>query len=419
MLDSLTYGFFMPLFLYFSNTATPVTFPDQNGKYNEVFTINSLAEYQSSSVNSSFFFQALTGKFLDTDIKNSVSNRLASTNRIALDWNTELTYLKMGDSLFGGKNWGYFIGFKNRLWAGSGFRDAVFNLGFYGNAPYAGQPLDLSNTWGNLMMYQQIGFGLVKQFPDKKVKHTLGGGVYFVNGNFNIDFTSRNMTFYTDTFGQYVDVEADFRFRQTNPDNFTPFFPTGQGVSFDLFYEIRFGKGNALFMQANDLGFISWNDFSRTITVDTAVRFDGVTINDIFSIDDATISDIGDSLSSLFNAKTDSGRYMVPLPMSFHIAYAHPLASGKVWLYGGVRHYLLRNWIPQMYARVAYYPAQWFMLGGQVAYGGPGGLQVGLDLGFNFGKGYLLNICTRNLESIVPNTMATGTSVGLRFAKHF
>jgi hypothetical protein len=105
--------------------------------------------------------------------------------------------------------------------------------------------------------------------------------------------------------------------------------------------------------------------------------------------------------------------------MNMNISYSHILADGKVMLQGGLQLRSLNSYVPMIYARGIFYPHKSVMLGTMIGYGGFSNLNVGLDVGFDFGKGYVINLSTRNLEGIVPNTFGTAMSAGFKFCKMF
>lgn len=420
MIDSLTHGFILPLYFFFSNTATPVTFNHANKKYGEFITINTLAEYNSNSIHTNFLWTSLKGGYLDQTMKDAVSNRLQDKNKAGFDFNTEIIYLKLGDTLFNKPGWGYYGGIKNRMIASARFKPAVFQLPFYGNAPFLDKEMDLSDVKGSLMMYQTIGFGFVKQWKRPKTNHAITFGAGFINGNFSTDFSGNRNTFYTSPDGQQVDVTAQFQINQSNARNFSPFFPNGQGGALEFSYEYQGPSGHNLTFQVNDFGFVSWNEFSKHLRIDTTVSFNGVTVADVFAINEGAINGIGDSLSSMFQVAQDSGRYLQWLPVSFHAGYTKIFSeSFPIYLQLGVQYVMSPGYIPRLYLRSSFYPVKWFMVGAGISYGGFGSINYHLDLGFHFGRGYQINLQTRNLEGMVPNNYGTGVSAGFRFTKNF
>ncbi|UPT66580.1 MAG: hypothetical protein M0D57_19355 [Sphingobacteriales bacterium JAD_PAG50586_3] len=93
-------------------------------------------------------------------------------------------------------------------------------------------------------------------------------------------------------------------------------------------------------------------------------------------------------------------------------------ANGKLKVSVGVNYRYVPSYIPQGSVQVGY-TLKWFMPSLTVMYGGYGGFNTGLGLGFNFGKGYRLLAETLLNEGWIVPKSASGIGVGVRFYKSF
>jgi len=110
---------------------------------------------------------------------------------------------------------------------------------------------------------------------------------------------------------------------------------------------------------------------------------------------------------------------LMMLPLNMNLAYAHSFLDDRIMVQGGVQLRAMNSFTPLIYARGIFYPHKRVMIGTMVGYGGYTTLNVGLDLGFDCTKGYILQFSTRNLEGVAPNTFGTAISAGFKFSKMF
>lgn len=410
-------AFVLPVLLMFGQPQFNRYFLHKYPAQRRTLGVYSYGEVGSSTLNTKFLNSFFTGQFLNDELKNSVRDRLGDHNRFGVDWSTEISYLNMHDSLLG-KNWGYYAAIKNRLTGEGSFTRNAFELPFYGNAMFAGDTADLSGTRGRLFMYQQFQLGFVKTWNKPKSSHVFGFALSYLNGNTLYQADVDRMKIYTDAHAEYIQVDGSGFLVRNDPDYNRFFSNNGSGLSVDVQYQAQVGNGFVSF-QAQDLGFMSWERPGDRLAMDTTFLYRGITINNVFTTDGSEFSDFADSITTYYVKHTRDRAGFMMLPSRFHLAYTHFLMDGKLMLQAGIQARISEFYFPQLYVQGTYYPHSRIMVGTSVGYGGFGTLNIGLDAGVDFGKGYTLILQTRNLEGIVPNTFATGLSAGIKFSRMF
>lgn len=410
-------AFVLPVLLMFGQPQFSRFFIHKYSNQRRELGLYSFGEVGSNALNTKFLNNSFTGQYINNELKNSVRNRLEDFNRFGIDWSTEISYLNMHDSLLG-KNWGFYAAIKNRVTAEGSFTRNAFELPFYGNAMFAGDTAELSGTYAKLFMYQQFQLGFVKTWIKTKSTHIFGFALSYLNGNnfYKADFNKLKV--FTDSQSQYIQIDGN-GFLSRNDTIYNRFLSNnGSGLSVDMQYQVQFNNSFLTF-QAQDLGFITWERPGDIFTFDTLFQYDGITINNVFTTDGSEFTNFIDSINAYYIKHSRYSEGFMFLPSRFHLAYTQFLLDGELMLQAGLQARISKFYFPQFYLQCSYYPHHRIMLGTSVGYGGYGTLNIGLDAGVDFGKGYTLILQTRNLEGVIPNTFATGLSAGIKFSRIF
>ncbi len=411
---------FLPFFMFLNSNQSPLLWRDQYRQADQLLSFHTEASVQSSHLSTDGMYLLLQGGVVDEALKNSL-RASGPGQRLGGDWNTQLRYTNLNDSAFGGKGWGYTLAFSNRLIAESRYHGDAFNLLLDGNAPTAGETLQVGDAFAQSYMYQQVEVGMVKSWVSEKASASMAFSVGFVNANWYRGFDAPSGTWYTDPIGSYIDLEAeDWRFETSNPEENGFFFPNGTGVSFSFQYEWHWKKRHMLAFSANDVGFIRWSQKSSSSNLDGSIRWEGVVLPNITNISEGFFEDYADSLQGDYLTENPNRAFSTALPMQFNISYGYNFQSLPLACYGQIRWRPLSPWLPLSTLGLLWSPEKIpLRLAGTLGYGGYGTFQAGLDLGFNFGKGYTLQLRTGNLEGLIPNSFSTGLGAGITFTKYF
>lgn len=418
MIEVKALTYVIPMLLMFSNTGTYNYFQHNNGDRRFCVTLNTYGQFGSNAFTTDFTYSFFTGQYLDDPTKDAVRNKLGEYNRLGADWTTEISFMNLNDSLLG-KNWGYYMGIKNRMYLDSRFNSNFFNLMFYGNRDYAGQTADFSNTYADYVMYQQFQLGFTRQIYHNEDVHTLGFGISFLNGNMRYTGDIYQGSLYTDSLGEQVNLNAMAQLQRTAGDRSGFMANNGSGLSFDFFYEGKLGKNSIVSLSLNDIGFINWDRPGDRLTIDSSLYFSGIEVNNVFTTNGSEFTNFIDSLDQNYLKVSHPDYGLMALPMNLNLSYTHSFKEGRILFQSGIQLRAMQSFAPLIYAKGIFYPHKNVMLGTMVGYGGYSMLNVGLDLGFDFGKGCVLQLTTRNLEGVVPNRFGTAMSAGLKFSAMF
>lgn len=409
----------LPMFFLFSNTNIQNYFHHKYPNHHRQIQLNTQACLGSNAVNTTFINTFLTGGFIDDEMKASVSDRmLRSNNTLGFDWNTEVSFTNYNDTLLG-KNWGFHLGISNRIYGDFAFEKNLFDLAFYGNKPFAGSNVSLAPASGEIVFYQQFKLGFIKSFVNEKDKHKFGFALSFLNGNSRMMFNSSRMNMLTDSAGNYVDIDGQLSLLRTNPDYSYFLSNNGSGLAFDIGYDGCINERHYLHMSLNDLGFIGWTRPGDIAEIDTSIHFTGIQINNIVTATGDEFQNFVDSLDDKYvrTKKETLGTMMIPLNLNLNYTYA--IKPEKIFIQAGIQTKMMKSFYPLIYAKGIFYPHPNVIIGVMAGYGGFSRFNIGLDLGFDFGKGYSMLLYTKNIEGVVPNDFATGLSAGFRFNKSF
>jgi hypothetical protein len=354
----------------------------------------------------------LGGGFLSNNIKNRVKNfpssRRLYEHELAAGIHYKHRFKKNDLTLHVGYK------FRNMLYANIS-RDAL-NLLVYGNKMYEDQYADLSNMRFENLQYNQFSLGISK----KEQRLYAGLMLSFLVGDNNQQLRSRDGSFYTAPYGEYIDIAYNFRFNQSHEG--APVFmqPKGYGFSADLQLAYEFEKGTLLF-NVTDLGLIAWGGQSFNYSNDTSFRFEGIyVIDNLIRINDYKFQFSSDSLiTNLVSSKTNF-RYNTTLPSTFLLTYSffQNIGKTKVQINCGVQTRLLTNYYAMAFAKANFFLPKHFVTSLSLSGGGYSLFNVGWDVGY-FGKHFQAQIGTHNLIGMIAPRHYPSTSVSLRTSFRF
>jgi hypothetical protein len=335
--------------------------------------------YNSNSVTNSFIGSLLyKGAFIDDAAKDRESKRLKKYNRLGVDESISLNgKYKIGN------NRSVLFGINQRAFAGAHFSNDLFEMVFRGNAPFAGEDLNLKKTKLQIFDYQSIYIGLQKESEDGK--YTLGASASFIRGGRYYGLKMKNMSMYTDPAGQYINLNGDLNFSKTVSDsNTSPLKSHGIGASVNLFFSLKNETGR-LNMEVRDLGFIEWRDV-KSYSGNSNFQYNGILINDLLSSGSSLASDITlDSIATSAGITVETKNKMMFLPTTFHVNYVF-MPNKKFTRTIGVRYMLAPGYIPRIYLREADELGKNFILVNTISYGGFGRFDYELGFMKSFGK---------------------------------
>jgi hypothetical protein len=204
------------------------------------------------------------------------SNSLASENKAGLVLNN---YISIKPGLEIGKvDLGFT--FRNFYDQQISFTKDFFDLVHQGNSPLAGRPLSLAPLIVQSMQFQSFGLDFSFSYlKELKSLHKYGFSINLVRGVSFYDLDTRSGELFTSQSGDSIYAGFGFDYRQSDPAGNEWYSTNGVGATVDLFYSYQSIEGkNAVFIELNNLGFISWNSRSKYFEIDTSLNYTGFDI---------------------------------------------------------------------------------------------------------------------------------------------
>lgn len=377
---------------------------------NVMFSLSGALSANSNSVPSAFSNTFLFPKFIDEGLKQEAFSKLKPMNRFGAEYSTEGAVSFHPDSTW--KAGGQFIriSFAQKQLYALGFSEDLFRVVFGGNAAYADRRANFDNSSFYGISYQTLKAGFFKNVN----KITLGVSLGIARGLSHTNLRVKSGNLYTDAAGEYLDVAFNGSYLESgivsNQLHVTPSY----GGLMDLLFVVRPGKNWNLFAEVKDFGFINWNESTSLLSRDTAFRFTGVQVNDLFDFGDSSIV-FGDTLLKKIKGDEVTGVSMRALPATFR------LSATKI----------INNWwragVSAQYRNIPSYTMQYELslkrvlmsgmaFGINCYYGGFGKFNTGLEATLlNNGRHYLM-LGTMFNEGLISAKKAAGSGFMLRYS---
>jgi hypothetical protein len=276
------------------------------------FSLESEAYSNSTAIPASFSNSFLFPRFIDETLKNNAIKKLDSKNRFGAFFQTKIGVMFYPDSTWKEQQQAFEISYKNQNIIGSEFSSDFFKLVFNGNAQFAGQTANLSETHFSILNFESINLGFLKSFNSSGFSLQFG----LVRGKSYTDLNLKNGGLYTAADGSQLNVDFSGNFEQSsrfsNQFNANP----SMGAAFGFEYNLQLRRGFNLDIKAEDIGFVNWNEKTDLISRDTTFIFNGINVNDIINTN-KDLAFLGDSLVNKLRGPIVKSSSMVALPAFF------------------------------------------------------------------------------------------------------
>ena len=365
------------------------------------------ASLNSSCLNTEFMSPYLQGGFISDDKKLRTLDRFQSNNRFGADLSWQILYgLIPNKGFLRKKNLGWYFHLGSNTIVGAQFTDDFGKLALFGNVPWLGDTLRLSPLGYRSLTWQELGFGLFRNYTSSFLKWNWFLSAQYVSPN---EFSFINLNkgeLYTALDGANVNLSGDFVYRSSDPHRSFYLNPRGAGFSLHGGLGLQARHWGAQ-VEVRDWGWVGWNIGSRILSLDTAFHFEGVYIPHILKVDTLFFSNLVDSLSRTLIPQFRYSRFGMKLPALFSL---------KIWAYVPGNHLALTA---QIRYRASFFQIPEFSLGLIVQphpvvainfsgrYGGWGRWNGGLEVGFKLNHGWRLGMGTASLDAmIIPHINA-------------
>lgn len=412
------YDWLIPIFFWFSTAGTTDWSPKDRQDYRMQLALNGSFETNSNAINADMVRFFLAGRYIDSTMKDRSLKRMKDHNRLGMDINAEISFFHKPDSGFG-KNWSYGITFGQRLLVGGEFTRDAYKLGFYGNAPFAGQTLDASGLKATYLNYQYLSLGFIKEFKGEKWHKALGFGATYANANQFFSLKAPRGKIFTEETGQYLAADFAYEMKQNDVAQNKFFHPNGFGLGASLEFTMSDRKHHSFFLRATNIGFMQFNRFSGYRALDTALTFNGVQVDNVLKVNGEYLNHTLDSLATGFGGAVGRKRAYMMMPGTVAVGYTYTVLPERFHITAMANYLFFPGYFPQFSLRLSGIPDPFVSVAGTLSYGGWGGFNAGLDLGFHFGSGWHFTLGTQTLQGIIFEKSTSGLSGRVGLIKRF
>ncbi|MBL4655079.1 MAG: hypothetical protein JKY33_04580 [Bacteroidia bacterium] len=368
----------------------------------------------SNSITNSFVNSFYFGKHIESTQINDIAEKLKRTNRLGGMTSVGIGYYDSRSKFTKTHGVSYFVALNYKEYFHTEFSADLFKIGFQGNSNFNGKQADLGNFYYQQLIYQQFKVGILNKISDEL---SLGIGMSVINGQKNIQMATNNAYLFTAEDGEYIDLNADYSFKQTDTlTHINLFANNGLGASGDLYISYKNEKSSFSF-NLIDFGLINWSGTSSNYRIDTLVRFEAYNVSNIFDLQD-TVSlsyapgNISDNLT-----KEDNRNYSSYLPSLINFMYERKLGAMDIRV-GGSYLYNARH-LPQAYLQLNKALTKSITVGGILSYGGYGFLDAGLELNYKIGDMFHLKAGSRHVDGLLFPSKTSGEGGYVQLRKIF
>lgn len=362
--------------------------------------LNYQLSYHTSTLPNYFVSYFLKGGFISDDTKANVASGLKQNNTAGFEQSGGIRFIDFSSHPFKDPNLGYYIDIQHQDHLSASFSRDAFNLAFYGNGPYTGQTLHLAPLDYTRTSFQKIGFGFIDGRSGSSAGISLVKGQTFNHVNFS------QADFYTDdsTANINFDYAAEVSRSDTNKTSWSAF--NGIGIAIDLCWNFKVLRDTILpslgtwQIKLQNAGFVTWNSSSMYYGADSAIQYNGFTVNNILKPDESLFTgntDLNDTLRIKYSRK----KYFSLLPADFVLGNVVSPYKGY-WLKPllGVRYKLMEGYKLMPYLGALLRINRNMNIQAMASYGGFGGFRVGLKFQARMGKRVALALGSSGLDGL-------------------
>ncbi len=398
-----------------------------NAQYNTEFinyentgrsiSVNADYDVGSSGMQSAMMNKLLFGGHIDTKMKDQALNNMKGYNRLGINLNYDI-------STFFGKNkkYSWLVGFKNQEILNATYTKDFYQLMFYGNKPFLDKTANFSGTNINALRFQEVKVGVIMHRVDTSAK--IGVSISFLKGEqlFYIK-ANKNSSLYTNADGTELIFQSNFNMALSDTASKKNVFSfNGYGASADIFFETPYkskvGKGSVLTVNANNIGFIHWQNNSVQYSSDSTIKFDGYHINSILDIKDSTLQKLNadSAIRKVTNARHEDFNTNIPT----NLVIINKIYFGKkvFSLNTGFRQIFHSNYKPYFFVEPEYKIFNKVTFNLHVGYGGYTRLNFGIGIVYNT-KNWFVKLGSNSIQGYILPKTTYGQGVYFSVAKKF
>ena len=402
-----------------SNLNSPASnlISDRDSSGGKSFTIASDYYYASDAITNKFALTFYKNEFIDDALKNSVSENLSSQNHFGIGLKGEIKYYSGNKTIFNLSNSFFSVSINNRFHVNCSFKNDAFEIFFRGNKSYAGKTAMLGEFNYEQLLYQQINFTFGHIYKINENVFGYSGGISFNKGQKLYTITANRASLYTQSRGEYIDLDAGMEIYQSDSSNNGLSAWNGTGASTDFSFYWLDKKSNKLNLSINNFGFINWNDQTAYIKVDTSFRFTGVDATELFQFSDSvheTIS-LDSSLVEPYLTVREKKSHRTVLPSQLSLSYQYIITPERFNIEGTLDYLFFAESTIHESVTFTYLINNLNSISLITSNGGYTGFNLGLAFKTRFLKSFLLSVQSDYISSMLNqnNGQAQGAFVSL------
>jgi len=345
------------------------------------------------------------GEYLEHELRDRSRDAMRVRNSAGYSLDARITYL--GPRM---KDWRSEVSVAHHEHMGVRFPADLYNLTFYGNAPYETRRADIGPAAFTRVRYQTIGFGARHMRQSHYVR------VDLVVGQSLDEVDVRWADLYTGADGRVLRANVNGSHARSDTASSRTGTLNGMGLALSGRWQVPLSRANGLLieLEAQDLGFCAWGSGSQRLQRDTTLSFEGLSVENILELDQAILGEeqILDTLGVRYISKS------ITTWLPFRLSARMRGRLSERWQGAiTVDQRNLPGYVPQLAVSGERSFGARTEAGLTLSMGGFGGLRLGLSATRCFGKHWLLVLSTPHAPAFfTERTRGAGAAVMLAYA---
>lgn len=354
----------------------------------------------SNSITNEFVTDFYFGGSISRESRQNTVDRLRNKNRLGVHLFSDLTYKRAFSSF------NLTVGFNQALISSNQIATDAVNIYFFGNAPFAGQTLELATSEVSVFNYQSFEIGLEKQLNERLF---IGGALNLFQGVSFYDLELERGNLFTEPDGSEITLDA--LFEQTFSDNESD-LGTGLGIDFGLAYTLPDNQGKVSF-RIDDFGYINYQNLVRN-TIDSVYSFRGTELDDIFQLDQLDGDNLDtENFNETFGITEERVDRVVLTPASFTLGYQRTITQDIFSVDAYLNYRIINSYVPLLLVKPTYHITNYLSAAPAISLGGLGRFDLGLALELKK-KNFFLSASIYEFEHLVAKSNSSGRGTQLK-----
>ena len=333
---------------------------------------------QSNAINTQIAHAILFKSFVDDKIKNRTFNKLRTNNGYEDEARWSIQYAHYSPKL----KLSYSFAYTYRNMRNMVFNKEAFQFVFAGNKMFEDDTINIDKLAFEYMAYNQLQVGISKMIEKKNNCIVLGAAISVLQSPQYLSLKANNSSIYTAPYGEYLEVKYNMQAQQANNGAPEFFSFKGTGLSADFHVSYQRSQNWMLRFNVSDFGFVKYSNEINSYKGDSAIKFEGIVINDILNFTTPNIfKDFkSDSLFKILNIENSKKSFTVFHPVTFNLAFSKVILAGRGIVTIGVQQKTQAKYLPFVWSKFSYQCKRNFVPSVNVAFGGYSYYNLGFEL---------------------------------------